>query len=458
MKIGVFYNSKSALESSLSAYQVYLKYNTQVDKNGNTNEVDLYDIAGLTQATVTTHISALTATYHRIFILSAVGTTDGTISAAHESSLLSLLLGSTADVLSDDHLMVFAPASFPCTGYNQAQAVWIALFAFGLLPTAITGKASLQTNEATAGGATSLTDSGATLAVNGLTGQYLYIIGGTGAGQCRPIISNTATVFTVAAWSTNPDNTSIYIVTPSQHKPFPEALQFIGGGGSEVAYNLGTVGGSTTTITDSGQAWTAHQFLGLGYQVYIYAGTGAGQYATITDNTGTTSLTVASWSVATPDSTSKFVVVQNLGNVLIWQYLTRWLWVYASNPANSTCISYLEKLYDNMGTIGTQGVAFASGQDLNFLKNIVLHQGKAMYDASIYHQALISPRESFASQTSGVLIPGKTYYIATYGAGDSFTNVAKLISGTINTTGCTFLAMGTTPTTYSNSSVLITVE
>jgi len=56
--------------------------------------------------------------------------------------------------------------------------------------------------------------------------------------------------------------------------------------------------------------------------------------------------------------------------------------------------------------------------------------------------------------TSGTLIIGNTYSIDTYVSGDDFTNVATVISGTINTSGCIFLCKATTPTTWTNSSSL----
>jgi hypothetical protein len=49
--------------------------------------------------------------------------------------------------------------------------------------------------------------------VNGDVDASVYIISGTGAGQNRAIISNTATTFTISpAWTTNPDGTSVFIV------------------------------------------------------------------------------------------------------------------------------------------------------------------------------------------------------------------------------------------------------
>jgi len=62
------------------------------------------------------------------------------------------------------------------------------------------------------------------------------------------------------------------------------------------------------------------------------------------------------------------------------------------------------------------------------------------------------------TQTSGALVIGKRYTILDFNTGDNFTNVANVISGVINTTGCVFDAIGTTPTTYSNGSTLAVYE
>jgi hypothetical protein len=66
---------------------------------------------------------------------------------------------------------------------------------------------------ATAGGATTLTDSSQTWTTNALTGYEVEIVEGTGAGQIRTIASNTGTVLTVTdSWSTNPASGSKYAV------------------------------------------------------------------------------------------------------------------------------------------------------------------------------------------------------------------------------------------------------
>jgi len=66
------------------------------------------------------------------------------------------------------------------------------------------------------------------------------------------------------------------------------------------------------------------------------------------------------------------------------------------------------------------------------------------------YTALLS--ETGYAATSGLLVAGQTYYIASFVAGDDFVNV-----GGTNVTGNTFVASGTTPTTWTNSSILVSV-
>ena len=79
-----------------------------------------------------------------------------------------------------------------------------------------TDYATVDTGTATAGGATTLTNSAESWTVNEYAGFELRITAGTGSGQRRTIASNTATILTVSvAWATNPDATSVYAVLPS---------------------------------------------------------------------------------------------------------------------------------------------------------------------------------------------------------------------------------------------------
>lgn len=56
--------------------------------------------------------------------------------------------------------------------------------------------------------------------------------------------------------------------------------------------------------------------------------------------------------------------------------------------------------------------------------------------------------------TEGFLEVGQTYELTDYMGGDDFDNVADVQEGIINTDGCVFIATGTTPTNWTNSSLL----
>ncbi len=76
-----------------------------------------------------------------------------------------------------------------------------------------------------------------------------------------------------------------------------------------------------------------------------------------------------------------------------------------------------------------------TGQTLTFLNGIPFWKSTA---------------DGTSRQNSGFLVIGQVYLIDTYSAGDSFTNVG---AGS-NASGVSFTATGTTPTTWSNGSVL----
>ena len=71
---------------------------------------------------------------------------------------------------------------------------------------------TLVSGTATAGGATSLTDTTQSWTVNDYVGDFLAITGGTGENQVRRITSNTATALTVATWTVNPSTDSTYSI------------------------------------------------------------------------------------------------------------------------------------------------------------------------------------------------------------------------------------------------------
>lgn len=67
--------------------------------------------------------------------------------------------------------------------------------------------------------------------------------------------------------------------------------------------------------------------------------------------------------------------------------------------------------------------------------------------------ALLTQFSPFAG-TSGSLNIGETYTIDTFETGDDLTNVADVVSGVINTSGCVFVATGEDPTDWTNGSAL----
>lgn len=110
--------------------------------------------------------------------------------------------------------------------YDFATNTWTTLAITGLAATIGTdgrmistpawidnGFKSFATGTATAGGASTLTNSAKAWTTNQWTNYQIRISGGTGAGQIRTVASNTGTVITVsAAWTTQPDATSTYSI------------------------------------------------------------------------------------------------------------------------------------------------------------------------------------------------------------------------------------------------------
>jgi hypothetical protein len=75
------------------------------------------------------------------------------------------------------------------------------------------GYVSFATGTATAGAASTITNSGKAWATNQWANYQIRITAGTGVGQIRTIASNTGTVITVGtAWTTQPDATSVYSI------------------------------------------------------------------------------------------------------------------------------------------------------------------------------------------------------------------------------------------------------
>lgn len=120
------------------------------------------------------------------------------------------------------------------------------------------------------------------------------------------ITSNTATTITTDTTTAATNGTSRYCIIDVH--PLGSAMA------SRVknreSYGFAT-SASATTLVDSSKEWRINQW--LNHKVRIVAGTGLGNESAITAN-NTTTLTVASWGVATPDSTSKYEIMDTYGN------------------------------------------------------------------------------------------------------------------------------------------------
>ena len=96
---------------------------------------------------------------------------------------------------------------------------------------------------ATSGGATTITNSAKNWTTNQWKNFQVRIAAGTGAGQVRTIISNTATEITVAAWDTQPDNTSYYVIEGN------DDYIYLSGNNATAFYRYSISGNSWSTMT-----------------------------------------------------------------------------------------------------------------------------------------------------------------------------------------------------------------
>lgn len=149
--------------------------------------------------------------------------------------------------------------------------------------------AALVSDTASSGGNTTLNKVLAGWEPNLYAGLHVTLTSGTGAGQTRWIVANTATQLTVyPAWAVNPASGTGFEIKPTVSD-----------------YGTATAG-SANTLSDSGKAWNtnAYQYS----QVQIIAGTGSGQVRNVASNTATQLTTVTNWSV-TPDATSVYEIL-----------------------------------------------------------------------------------------------------------------------------------------------------
>lgn len=124
----------------------------------------------------------------------------------------------------------------------------------------------------------------------------------------RRITANTATTLTLTSAITAMTNgQSRYVI--QEARPFGAmCIDKV----VERSPNGWATSGTSTTLVDTSKNWRNNQYQNC--RVRVVAGTGEGNDVVITSNTATT-LTVASWNVATPAATSKYEIMDSYGFV-----------------------------------------------------------------------------------------------------------------------------------------------
>ena len=138
------------------------------------------------------------------------------------------------------------------------------------------------------------------------TAPGLYTLQATcTAAKITANTSNSLT-FTTGTITTPVNSVSRYVI-------FDPAIM-----GREEQYKIPTqkgegyaTGGGATSLTDSTKSWLLNQW--VGYKVRIVCGTGIANGETAITASNSTSITVASWSSATPDTTSKYIIMDSFG-------------------------------------------------------------------------------------------------------------------------------------------------
>jgi uncharacterized delta-60 repeat protein len=105
---------------------------------------------------------------------------------------------------------------------------------------------------------------------------------------------------------------------------------------------------------------------------------------------------------------------------------------------------------DNLGVDSTGNVALTDSSG-----NTVAVGSNSPLNYTSYIAKITETSPGHAEQIGGFLVVDATYQIQSYVGGDDFSNVADVQSGTINTTGCIFIATGAIPTIWINNSGLL---
>lgn len=180
--------------------------------------------------------------------------------------------------------------------------------------------AELRRNTATAGGASTITlDASASAVDDFYNGALIVLVSGTGSGQFRTVsdyVGATKVLTVDSAWSTNPDNTSVFEIIGATN-----AQASLGAGSISfstlasdlqlahgfVRRNTATAGAATTITLDASASATDDAYNNM--TIFVASGTGALQERTVIDYVGSTKVaTVDRAWLTNPDATSVFVI------------------------------------------------------------------------------------------------------------------------------------------------------
>lgn len=153
--------------------------------------------------------------------------------------------------------------------YDVATNTWSAALSTTNIPVSFDGDGKLRstpggvsfaTGTATAGAATTLTNSAKTWTTSQWTNHQVRLTAGTGAGQVRTIASNTGTVLTVSAsWTITPDATSQYVIEGN------DDFIYLAGDSAVTLYRY-SISGNTWTVLSPGVARSGAPSTGMSLQ------------------------------------------------------------------------------------------------------------------------------------------------------------------------------------------------
>ena len=124
-------------------------------------------------------------------------------------------------------------------------------------------KVTFATGTATAGAASTLTNSAKAWTVNQWANYQIRITAGTGVGQIRTIASNTGTVVTTsAAWTITPDATSVYAIEGN------DDYIYIMGGNAVTLYRYSISTNTTTALAPTAARAAAPGLAASGHWVF----------------------------------------------------------------------------------------------------------------------------------------------------------------------------------------------